>query len=328
MNQHKQKDLENIIINGYNNIAGMIVQKDGVLLFERYFNGYTAADPIHIASVTKSVFSALVGIALDKGYIHSLDQKVLEFFLDYKVKEGEKTIQKITIKDMLTMTAPYKYETEPYEAFFASENWIEAALDLLGGNGQIGEFVYSAMVGTQILSGILANATRQPIIDFAAENLFAPLGIAISQNVVFRSKEEQIAWYMESKKPSGWVVDPQGINTAGWGLTMTAAEMAKIGQLYLNGGTWDSKQIIPSGWIEESTKVHSRWGSLLYGYLWWIIDAKEHSFAAMGDGGNVIYVNPKKNMVIAIASLFVPDARDRIALIKEVIEPMFDNQVR
>ena len=104
--------------------------------------------------------------------------------------------------------------------------------------------------------------------------------------------------------------------------------MSKIGQLYLDGGVWKGKQIIPAWWIAKSTKEHSRctqWGDLPYGYLWWIIDEKEHSYAAMGDGGNVIYVNHKKNMVVSIASLLMPDAKDRIELIKTYIEPMFEH---
>jgi CubicO group peptidase (beta-lactamase class C family) len=266
-----------------------------------------------------------MGIALEKGCIKSLDQKVLDFFPDYVTKEGEKTIQNVTIKNMLTMTAPYKYEMEPYEPFFASDNWMTFALDLLGGSGKIGDYVYSALIGTQILSGILFKATGRPILDFASENLFSPLGITVAHNVVFHSKEEQLAWYGEAKESNCWVVDPQGINTAGWGLCITPADMAKIGQLYLNGGIWEGKQIISAEWIRESTKEHSRWGKLSYGYLWWIIDDQEHSYAALGDGGNVIYVNAKKNMVVSIASLFMPDARDRIELIKEYIEPLFTN---
>ncbi len=92
---------------------------------------------------------------------------------------GEKTIQRITIKDMLTMTASYKYKSEPYEEFFASHNWIKAALDLLGGNGQIGEFTYSVIIGTHILSGILAKATGKSAFEFATENLFSPLKISV-----------------------------------------------------------------------------------------------------------------------------------------------------
>jgi len=143
---------------------------------------------------------------------------------------------------------------------------------------------------------------------------------------VFHNEEEQIAWFMENKKTNGWVVDPQGLNTAGWGLCLTPVDMAKIGQLYLEGGMWDGNQIVPAGWIDESTKEHSRWGTLSYGYLWWIIDDKERIFAALGDGGNVIYVNAKKRIVVSIASLFIPDVMDRIDLIKEHIEPLFENE--
>jgi len=326
MNQRKKIWLEKIINSSYNNTAGIIVLKNGKTLYENYFNEYTAANAVHVASVTKSIFSALIGIAIENGHIKSIDQKVLDFFPDYTINRGEKTIQSVTIKNMLTMTAPYKYKLEPYEKFFASDNWIKAALDLLGGKEQAGQFMYSAIVGTHILSGILVKATGQSVLDFATENLFSPLGIHVGHNVVLHNKEEHIAFFQE-KNVSGWVADQQGVNTAGWGLTLTTMDMAKIGQLYLDGGIWNDKQIIPAWWIDESTKEHSRWGRLSYGYLWWIIDDKEHIYAALGDGGNVIYVNAKKKMVVSIASLFIPRAKDRIKLIKEYIEPMFENCV-
>ena len=322
MNQRDKIWFEKIINSSYNNTAGIVVLKNGSTLYENYFNHYTATDSIHIASVTKSIVSALVGIAIEKGYIKSIDQNVLDFFPDYTILPGEKTIQSITMKHMLTMTAPYKYKVEPYEKFFASDHWANAALDLLGGKGQVGQFMYSAIVGIHILSGILVKATGQSVFDFATKYLFAPLDIHVERNVVLHTKEEQLAFF-EGTNVSGWVADPQGVNPAGWGLTLTPMDMAKIGQLYLDGGVWSDKQIVPSWWIDESTNEHSRWDSLSYGYLWWIIDDKEKIYAALGDGGNVIYVNSKKNLVIAIASLFMPRAKDRIKLIKEYIEPMF-----
>jgi len=324
--QRKKILLEKIINSSYNNTAGIIVLKNGKTLYENYFNKYTAANSVHVASVTKSILSALIGIAIENGFIKSIDQKVLDFFPDYIIDSGEKTIQNITIKHMLTMTAPYKYKLEPYKKFFASDNWIKAALDLLGGKGQAGQFIYSAIVGTHILSGILVKATGQSVFDFATENLFSLLEIHVRHNVVLHNKEEHIA-FSKDKNISGWVADPQGVNTAGFGLTLTPMDMAKIGQLYLDGGRWKDKQIIPRWWIDESTKEHSRWGGLSYGYLWWIIDDKEHIYAALGDGGNVIYVNTKKKMVVAIASIFMPRAKDRIKLITEYIEPMFENCV-
>ncbi len=114
MNQRKNIWLEKIINSSYNNTAGIIVLKNGKTLYENYYNGYTAANPVHVASVTKSIFSALIGIAIENGHIKSIDQKVLDFFPDYTVKTGEKTIQTVTLKNMLTMTAPYKYKVKPY----------------------------------------------------------------------------------------------------------------------------------------------------------------------------------------------------------------------
>lgn len=325
MNREKIKELEKTININYNNIAGIIVQKNGTKIYEDYRNGYTAYNALHVYSVTKSVFSVLIGIAIDRGFIKSVDCKVLDFFPNYTVKTGEKTIQRVTIKNLLTMTAPYKYKTEPYEMFFASMNPIKDALDLLGGDEPIGEFNYSAVGGTHILSAILAKATGQSVLDFAIENLFSPLGINVTNNVVLCSKEEHIT-VMNNKNTTGWAVDPQGLNTASWGLFLTPMEMAKIGQLYLNKGIWDDKQIVSAEWIKNSTMEQSRcvqWGNLAYGYLWWIID--KDSYAAMGDGGNVIYVNTKKKMVISIASFFIQDPKDRIELIKRYIEPAFED---
>ncbi len=326
INQRKKIWLEKIINSSYNNITGIIVLKNGQILYENYYNGYTANNTIHVFSVTKSIISILIGIAIDKGYIKSINQKVLDFFPDYTVKRGEKTIQSVTIKDMLTMTAPYKCKSEPYAKVFASDNWIKAGLDLLGGKRQNGEFRYSPIVGTHILSGILVKATGQSVLNFARENLFSPLEINVEHNVVLPNKEEHLA-FPKDKNVSGWVVDPEGINTAGWGLTLTPMDMAKIGQLYLNNGIWNDKQIIRSWWIDESINEHSRGGKLAYGYLWWIIDDKEHIYAALGQGGNAIYVNTKKKMVVSIASILKPYAKDSLKLIKDYIEPIFENCV-
>ena len=328
MNQEKTIELNQTICRDYGNIAGMVVQKNGQTVYEEYFNGYTAERALHVFSVTKSVINVLMGIAIDKGYIKSVGRKVLDFFPDYTVKRGEKTIQNVTIRDILTMTAPYKYKSAPYTKYFTSESWVKASLDLLGGKGEIGRFRYAPLIGPDILTGILTKATGRSVLDFARENLFAPLDIRVDSNVEFHSKEEQLAIMMKESNISGWVADPQGVNTAGWGLFLTPAEMAKIGQLYLNRGAWNGKQLVSAEWVDESTREHSRWDELglKYGYLWWVIDEKEHSYAAMGDGGNVIYVNPEKNLVVAIASLFMPRPGGRIDFIKEVLEPMFENQ--
>ncbi|HWP21858.1 MAG TPA: serine hydrolase, partial [Candidatus Cryosericum sp.] len=310
MNEGQIAALERTIANSCGNIAGMIVLRDGEKQYENYFNGFDAGSAFHVFSVTKSVLSILIGIAVGRGQIGSVDEKVLGFFPDYVPKRGERTAQRVTIRDMLTMTAPFKYKSAPYTKYFSSESWVKSALDLLGGKGEIGQFRYTPLIGPDILSGILTKATGQSALAFAQDALFRPLGIDVTRTIVFQTKEEQLSLVKE-RHTSGWVADPLGINTAGWGLFLTPTDMANIGQLYLNNGIWNGEQIVSSAWIAESTREHSRckeWGNLAYGYLWWLID--ENSFAALGDGGNAIYVNRKKNLVVAIASLFKPSAAD------------------
>lgn len=322
----KITELENTTTRDYGNIAGMTVMKDSKLLYENYFNGCTADNRIHVYSVTKSIISLLIGIAMDKGYIKSVEQKVLEFFPDYTIKRGEKTIQNVTLENMLTMTAPYKYKFAPYTKYFTSPDWVKSALDLLGGRGQIGEFRYAPLIGPDILSGILVKATGQSVLDFARENLFEPLGITVEDNVTFKGKDDQMA-FIKATNISGWVADPKGINTAGWGLTLSPVDMAKIGQLCLNRGEWNGKQLVSAEWIDEITREHVRWEkmNLPYGYLWWVNNDSERGYAAMGDGGNIIYVNVERNLVVAIASKFIPRPKDRIELIKKYIEPAFED---
>jgi CubicO group peptidase (beta-lactamase class C family) len=322
MTQQTIQEFEAEVRSQYGNVAGMIVQKRGQTLYEGYFNGRTAKHAAHLFSVTKSVFSLLFGIAVDLGKIGSIDQKVLDFFPEYRIPAGEQTIQNVTIRHLLTMTAPYKYEKEPYERFFTSPNPIQDALDLLGGDKPIGVFNYSAIGGTHMLSGILARATGQSALEFATEHLFAPLGIAPMQPITLHSAEEHFA-VMNDRNTRGWVADPQGNNFASWGLFLTPREMARIGQLCLQGGVWNGERVVSEQWIAQSTREQSHWGELAYGYLWWVLD--EDRFAALGDGGNVIYGNTRNGMVIAIASLFAPDAKDRIEWILSQIEPMFDD---
>lgn len=324
MQKEQITKMENAIGKDYSNMAGMVIMKDGKAVYENYFNGCTEASRIHIYSVTKSILSILFGIAMDKGCIKSVNQKVLEFYPEYSIKRGEKTIQNVTLKNMLTMTAPYKYRFNLYTKYFTSMDWVKFSLDLLGGRGHIGEFRYAPIVGPDILSGILVKTSGQPVLDFARENLFTPLGINVERNIIFRSKEEQMA-FCKATDANGWVASPTGINAAGWGLTLSTTDMAKIGQLFLNGGVWNGRHIVSEKWVAESTSEQSRWKrrNLPYGYLWWI-SGQDNGYAAMGDGGNIIYVNPDKNMVVAITSLFQPRAKDRIAFIKKYVETIYD----
>lgn len=318
----KVKEIEKVFKEKCKNTGAVVVQKNGVRVYEYYQNECTEHSPFHVFSVTKSILSILLGIAIDKGYIKSIDQPILDFFPDYTIKKREKTIQQIKLRDMMTMTAPFKFKHAPYTKYFTSGDWVKSSLDLLGGKGMIGEFRYAPLIGPDIFSGILVKTTGISVLDFANKYLFGPLEIEVQGDVVFHSKEEQLEFY-KSRTVRGWVAGPTGVHTGGWGLMLTPDDMVKLGQLCLNEGQWNGQQIVSKEWICESTEEKSRWGELKYGLLWWIIDKEDHSFAALGDGGNVIYVNPKQKTVIIIASYFKPIVEDRMKLIKEYIEPVW-----
>ncbi len=193
MTKKLPNNLIELLENDYHNIAGIVVQDDNETIFESYFQGYNLNDTIHIASVTKSIISVLIGIAIDKGVIRSVEQYVLDFFPDYKIKKRERTIQKVTIQHLLTMTAPYKYKHEPYTKVYSSEDWTQSALDLLGGKTLSGDFKYTT-IGLQILSGIIEKSSGKPVLDFAAENLFQPLNIDKPKNIRINSRDEYMSF--------------------------------------------------------------------------------------------------------------------------------------
>lgn len=308
------------------NICQMVAYKDGLGVYSDQWNNYKKDDTCHVMSVTKSIVALLMGIAIDQKLIESVNQPVLSFFPDYKIKRGEKTIQNVTIKHLLTMTAPYKYKSEPWTKICSSEDWTIAALDFLGGRaGMTGEFKYSTL-GIHILTGIIAKVSGMTTVDYANKYLFEPIGVTTHQNYLADTAEEHKEFIM-SKTPKKhiWLCDPQGIGAAGYGLCLSAVDMAKIGLLCLNKGNCNEKQIVSSTWIEEMTKPYHRcgeeFGNMSYGYLWWLPDEKSDCFCAIGNSGNIIYVNPSKSAVIAVTSYFKPTIFDRVNFIQKHIEP-------
>lgn len=320
------QQLEEFIARKHKNVTGIMVQKNGQVVYEQYFHDAGPEHKFHIYSVTKSIVAILIGIAIDKGFLKDINQRVLDFFPDYVVKQREKTIYEVTIRDLLTMTAPYKYRTAPYKKYFTSGDYLTVSLDLLGGKGPIGDFQYTPLVGPDILSGILQKVSGLSMYEFARQHLFEPLKIQVDDVIVFSSKEEQLA-FNKSKNISGWVADAKGLNTAGWGLSLNVNDMTKIGQLMLNGGRWDDEWIVSKDWIHNCITQHSLWTdmNLPYGFLWWVMDEQAGAAAAIGDGGNVIYVNQDKDMVVSITATFKPRVTDRIDFIREEIEPLFES---
>lgn len=305
--------LEQEIEAEYKNIAGITVIRQGKTVYEQGFHEHTAEDTLHVASITKSIISALIGVAIDKGYIKSVDQKVLDYFPEYDPGFDE-TKKQVTIKHLLTMTAPYSYEEEPFEEFCMSSNWVTYVLDVLDGEKPMGTFQYST-AGIHLLSAILTKATGKSAREFANEMLFKPVGMHILPDLKLPAENPNDFFYR--KEAFGWISDPQGINTGGWGITLSARDLALFGELYLRKGEWNGKQIISKVWIEESTKLQQN----NYGYLWWRFDDKEPMICALGDGGNIVCCLPERDMAVGITAWFEPNAKEPF----EMIEKLADN---
>ncbi|MTK13231.1 MAG: serine hydrolase [Clostridiaceae bacterium] len=324
MNSEKLSELEPMIKSKYSNINGIVVVRNGYIAYERYYNGYGPNDAHHVASVTKSIISALIGIAIDTGYIKNVDQKVLDFFPEYVPDAADRQKREITIRHLLTMTAPYPFEDwhEPLDKMCIQPDWVKYTLDMIGQKGSVGTFKYST-AGAHLLSAIITRSTGKSAREFANERLFKPIGMKEIPDYEMKSFGFEDLF---GKNVKGWVKDPNSNSTGGWGLTLIPRDMARFGFLYLNSGIWDNNQVISKTWIDESTAPHSETqideAIAKYGYLWWLRE-EEAAFAylALGDGGNVICCIPEKDLVVAIASEFIMNPRDRWTLIKEHIIP-------
>ena len=309
------------------NICQICASRDGQVVYEDTWRGFTAEDAINVNSVTKGIMAILTGIAVDKGCIKSLDDKVMDFFPDYQVKRGEKTIYDVTIRHLLTMTAPYKGKSEPWKKVCTSDNWMKTTLDFLGGRqGITGKFRY-ATLGIHILSGIIEKATGEKCIDFANKNLFLPLGIPEHTLHGTSDKEDQFNFFMnKGPRKNEWYSDPQDTVTAGWGLCATGRDLAKIGDMVLNGGVYGGKQVVSGEWLQEMTSPHikldKRFGNMNYGYLWYQPYDNREIYAAIGDSGNIIYVNKEDNIAVGMTGTFKPRIFDRVEFIEKAVLPV------
>lgn len=321
----KQKEaLETKIEKEYPNLMGLMVLRNGEKRYENYFHGGSAQSHLHIYSITKSILALLIGIAIDQGILKGVDQRLIDLLPEAYTRKNNPMLSSVTLADLMAMRAPYRHKDSPfiYMKYFSSKDALEFTLKQLGGKGEIGQFRYTPLIGPDIISGVLASVSSQSVFSFAKQFLFDPLNIHVEKDIYFHGVRDQMQ-FNKATDISGWVCDAKGLHTGGWGLTLTLTDMAKLGQLCLNEGNWEGGQIISSTWMDTCMKEHSRWEQekLSYGYLWWV---EPHiGFSAMGDGGNVIYVNKKEGLVIAMNGMFIRKDKDRIQLIKEEIEPLF-----
>lgn len=267
-------------------INSMLIIRNGKIAAEKYYNGGNVSSYQTVRSVSKSFLSALVGIAVNKGILR-LDQKMIDFFPEYKSSVTDPRIKDITIEHLITMKSGIKGDVESYFTFTLSGNWIKTILELQLDFAPGSKMQYST-AGTHLLSGILSKASGMSTFEFAKKYLFEPVGIVIND----------------------WVRDPQGIYFGGNDMFFTTRNMAALGLLYMNNGKLNNQQIVTEAWVKSSLLYSGGstgvWGSLSkagYGYLWWLGQlAGQKIFFALGYGGQYIICVPDQNMIIAATS--------------------------
>jgi CubicO group peptidase (beta-lactamase class C family) len=264
-------------------LRSLVVSHRGAIVLERYFNGARAAQPANIKSASKSVISALVGIAVSRGLIKSVDQKIVDYFPEL-AKDPEAGKREITIEDLLTMRSGLESTSgRNYGAWVQSPNWVRFVLrrPLIDEPGTRIEYSTGS---SHLLSAIITKATRRSTWQFAQEELAKPLGFTLAK----------------------WTTDPQGIYFGGNEMLMTPRQMIEFGELYLNNGRIGEQQVLPKEWIDRTRvpRGRSRWGSdREYGYGFWIRELAGHdSYYAWGYGGQFIFIVPGKNLVIVTTS--------------------------
>ena len=246
--------------------------RDGRPLLERYYSPATAAQPFPTFSITKSVVSALVGVAIADGKIESVQQPLGEL-LD--VPAGvDPRVRRITLEQLLTMTAGW--DDQPVGGPDVVGNLLRRPLAREPG----ASWVYDNG-SAHLVSAVLTRATGSSAADFAAQRLFGPLNI----------------------QPHEWPADPQGNSSGSAGLVLRARELALVGELYRRGGSWGGRQLVPASWVRRSTAPHvdTDQPQIRYGYYWWIGDST-NTYAAFGYGGQVIAVAPRERAVVVWTS--------------------------
>jgi CubicO group peptidase (beta-lactamase class C family) len=264
-------------------VASLLVVRHGTLIFERYFNGFDAADAKHVHSLGKSITSLVTGIAIDEGLLE-LDTRIDEILASDQVGENGE----LTVRDLLTMSAglevpdpEWAYEPEPTDP---EPSLIRMVLASKRISDPGTEFVYSTGL-TEVLAAVLAEATGMSFCEYAADRLLGPLGIDVE----------------------GWHVQPDGYFAAG-PTFITPREIARVGQLVLDGGIFEEHRLVSQTWVDASLTQRWELGCLRYpplteryGYLWWGYRIGGYdTWIASGSGAQDLAVVPALDLVAVI----------------------------
>jgi len=262
-------------------LTSLLVARDSTTVAEVYFNGHNPAQGANLKSASKSVLSALTGIALADGILDGVDQPIGPFFPTLLANAPRK--QRITVDHLLTQqTGLESTSFGNYGAWVSSPDWVANALRRPMVDRPGGDMIYSTGT-THILGAVLAKATGQPLRAFAQKHLFDPLGVRIRS----------------------WQQAPTGRYFGGNNLALTPRAMLRFGQLYLNEGRFRGQHVLPADWVDLSwrTYVRSTYRDHQYGYLWFTHEfGGERVAFAWGYGGQYVFVVPRLNLVVACTS--------------------------
>jgi len=285
-------------------LHSFLVSWRGKLILERYYNGARRAHAANIKSASKSVLSALVGIAIDRGLIANVKQPIASFFPHLLGNDGDSPKREITVEDLLTMRSGLETTSNRnYGRWVQSRDWIRFALAqrLVYPPGTTMEY---STGNAHLLSAILTKVSGTNTWQFAQESFAKPLGFALPK----------------------WPQDPQGIYFGGNDMLLTPRQMVAFGGLYLNRGRAGGQQIVPAAWVDASfvPRAQSRRESeRFYGYGWWIRElAGRRTFYAWGYGGQFIFVVPELDLVVVTTSSTAVSAerRSHLRAIYDLVE--------
>lgn len=257
-----------------------LVIRNGYLVHERYFHGSGPTQSNNIHSASKSLLGSLVGIAIDKGLIRSIDERVHTLLPERKLSGSAK--QRLTLKHLLTMSSGFDWTEDQSESTIQrSFNWVQAILDLPL-SAPPGQTFNYCTGNTHLLSAILTRATGMSTADFARQVLLDPLGIEVEH----------------------WGHDPQGINSGGYNVYMTPRALAKFALTALNHGVYNGRQLIPAAWLDASWQPQESVDDVYsYGYLWWLLPVDGHRVYKMwGYGGQYALLLPDFNTVVVLTA--------------------------
>ena len=264
-------------------VRSLLIQQNGERLLEQYYHGMQPGRKMNTKSASKSIISLLVGIAVEEGIINSIDDPIAQYLPEYFEDISNEKKQAITVKNLLTMRSGLETTSfHNYGRWVTSDDWVRYVLEQPMIKEPGGEWAYSTG-SSHLLSVIITKTSGMSTRAFANKYLFRPMNIEVG----------------------GWDHDPQGYYMGGNNLALSSEAMMKIGQMLLNGGTWNGKRIISELWMKDSFKSYTRsnYNPYNYGYLWWNRPVAGHKvYFAWGYGGQYIFMIPDLDAVVVILS--------------------------